>query len=140
MRTKTLRRLGGAALLLALLAPAAAQAAAPGLKIRGVSVMNKTLAKAIERTDAQGHRRAFSQVAVVEIEGDFPPPMDRAFDLFIGDARIREYGASPKGIYFKVYDPALLERFKGQEIRYRAGSGKILSTGARFVFAPQAPR
>ena len=140
MRTKTFRWLSAGAALLALALASPAAAAGPTLRIRGVSVEKKALAKAVERPDAQGHRRAFTEVAVVEIQGDFPPPMDQSLDLFLGDDPIPEYGTSKDGIYFKVYDPALLKRFEGREIRYRVGAEKVRSTGARFALrAAQAP-
>lgn len=110
------------------------------VKIQEVKVETKALAKAVERRDATGQKRAYSQVTVVHLKGVFPPPMDTALDLFVGDTRIPEYGTTAEGIYFKVYDPALLEKHRGKELRYRFGDGPIRSTGARFEPVSLSPR
>lgn len=111
------------------------------VKIQEVKVETKALAKSVEKRDASGQKRSYSQVTVVHLKGVFPPPMDTALDLFVGDTKIPEYGTTADGIYFKVYDPAILERHRGKELRYRFGNGPILSTGVKLEpgAAPRNP-
>ena len=60
-------------------------------------------------------------------------------ELYFGQERIPEYGGTPYGIYFVVYDKARLDSLAGKEIRFRFRTEAIQSFGQRFqpeAFAP----
>ena len=47
-----------------------------------------------------------------------PEPTGIAYPLYVGEQQIRKYTEFPGGIYFKLYDPGMLEKMAGQKVRF----------------------
>ena len=62
-----------------------------------------------------------------------PKVMNTHVNFYMGDYRIPEYGGLEKGIYFRFYDPRLLESLNGKDILYQVGNQKKISLGKKFV-------
>jgi len=64
---------------------------------------------------------------------NMPIYRDSGIEFFIGDEKIREYGGTEDGIYFKVYEKEMLNRMADAEIRYKLDvSGDIMYSKVRF--------
>jgi hypothetical protein len=62
-----------------------------------------------------------------------PEPTGQAYELFIGDHLVRNYGSFDKGIFFTVNDPDLAQTLAGQEICFGIpGQEELLHTGIRI--------
>jgi hypothetical protein len=72
-----------------------------------------------------------SQVHVVKLYVKMPPPQAKAYPLYIGDARIDEYGSFPEGIFFKAYDPKDLQSWGGKPVRF-VSNNQVIDLGVVF--------
>src|SRR3954447_21349744 len=62
-----------------------------------------------------------------------PPPDALGYELYIGDQLIRKYSQFKNGVYFKVADPAQLEVYRGQQVRFRRpGADEFIETNVTF--------
>jgi hypothetical protein len=50
-----------------------------------------------------------------------PKVTNTRIDFYIGDYKVPEYGSTKTGIYFRIYDAALLARLKDQPISWQYG-------------------
>jgi len=67
-----------------------------------------------------------------------PPVTNERTDFYIGDYRIPEYGGTKTGIYFRIYDPAIVNRLNNQPISWKKGNqpqktfpGKVFTADTR---------
>jgi len=55
-----------------------------------------------------------------------PKAYGPVMNIFIGDYKIPEFGGTKTGIYFRIYDTAILQKLNKQKFYYRySGSEKI---------------
>jgi hypothetical protein len=54
-------------------------------------------------------------------------------DFYIGDYKIPEYGGTATGIYFRVYDKALLKKLNNESILYATGRQPQKSLNKKFT-------
>lgn len=59
--------------------------------------------------------------------------MNTMIDFYIGDYRIPEYGGRENRIYFRLYDPKLVESLDGQTISYQVANRDKVSLGKKFM-------
>lgn len=135
-----------AALLLVALALAAPMAAPGqqrekprGIEIRSYEIALADLPRPEKRLDALGRERTFDRVHIVELEGYFGEIGAIPVDIYIGDYKVEEYGGTPDGIYFKVYDEALFDRLEGQPFAYGLEGQKVDTLTLRFTSRNQRP-
>ena len=124
--------------LVALPIAASAQERRRGLEIRSYEIALADLERPETRV-TDGVRRTFEQVYIVELEGDFGAFGAIPVDVYIGDHRIEEYGGTRDGIYFKVYDEALLDRLEGQPFAYGFEGRKVETLDLRFTARDRRP-
>lgn len=92
------------------------------------------LAFPYQTTDEKGGKKQYTTAWLVRFRlENMPRAMGASMDFFIGDYQIPEYGGWENGIYFKIYDPALLEQLQGQAISIRTTSEQK-STPTRQLF------
>lgn len=48
-----------------------------------------------------------------------PPVTNERIDFYIGDYKVPEYGGTKTGIYFRIFDQALLNRLNNQPISWK---------------------
>ena len=87
-------------------------------------------------TNQVGKAQRFTEGYVVLLSLTGPKFSGPKLDLFVGDYEVPEYGGWAKGIYFKVYDPALLSRLDGREFRYRFMDKRIQNLGRKLEVPP----
>lgn len=114
---------------------AAPLAVAANVRLDAVSVEKKLLPNPTNAPDAAGIERPFGAVYLVRVKGAIPTQYALPVHLFVGHHPIREYGATPDGIYFKVYDPSLVKSLHGKPFRY-AIDGKSVRETALIFKAP----
>lgn len=114
------------------LAPNMPIASAADVRVDSYVLEKQTLKTPRVAADARGEKRSFSEVYVVKLKGNIPTYGAMPVLLFIGDEPIREYGATPDGVYFKVYDRSQLQRWAGKPIRYALRPGEMHDTGVIF--------
>ena len=124
--------------LLALPIAASAQERRRGVEIRSYEIALADLDHPETRI-ADGVRRTFSQVYIVELKGDFGEIGAIPVDVYIGDHKIEEYGGTHDGIYFKVYDEALFDRLEGQPFAYGFEGEKVETLDLRFTARDRRP-
>jgi hypothetical protein len=125
--------------LLALPAAAPAQERPRDIEIRSFEIALADLDRPETRTDADGVKRTFGQVYIVELKGDFGEPGAIPVDVYIGDHKIEEYGGTRDGIYFKVYDEALFDRLEGKRFAYGFEGQKVETLDLRFTARGRKP-
>ena len=52
---------------------------------------------------------------------DMPKYYGPNLDFYIGSYKVPEYGETPTGIYFRIYEPELLNKLNNQPVSYRMG-------------------
>ena len=89
-------------------------------------------------TDEKGGKKEYTTAWLVRFRlENMPRAMGANMDFFIGDYQIPEYGGWENGIYFKIYDHALLEKLRDAEIFIRTPlDEKKTSTRQRFKDIP----
>lgn len=99
------------------------------IQLLGYTVHQVKLATPYSTEDALGNSKKYEQAWLVKMElGNMPKYTNRKIDFFIGDYTIKEYGGWERGIYFRIYDKALLDQLVTKEIRYRSStSDSVLS-------------
>jgi hypothetical protein len=106
------------------------------LELKGYELIHLQLAQPLRRLDAAGRPVTFSDAYLVRLEVAKPQGWDELVRFYVGDYQVPEYGGWERGIYFKIYEPALLTRLAGGELRYRIGSGDRHSFGKRLEVPP----
>jgi hypothetical protein len=99
--------------------------------LKGVEVVRTELARPHTVIGAGGEKRQYTHAHVVFLEIEGLRISGPALEVFIGDYKVPEYGGWGRGIYFKVYEPALLEKLAGQEMRWQF-MDRTGSFGRRF--------
>lgn len=99
-------------------------------RLNGVEVLRVDLREPVDRPDAAGEVRTWHQAFMVRLALPQPPAWGPAFDLFLGEERVAEYGGWEEGVYFWVYDPARLEALRGRTISYRFDRGPRTEIGS----------
>ena len=136
---KTLTALAIAGILLLASVSFGAEWKAPTFAFDSYSVQLMKLKVPAVVKDEKGRKVTYDKAYVVSLDIDFPKGMDQATRLYIGDYEVPEYGGTPSGIYFKIYDPALLHRLSGKNFMYKFGERPITDLGVKFEpesFAP----
>ncbi len=108
------------------------QARRDPVRLISYEIAQLELKKPIRLLDSEGKEQKYDRAYVVTLKGTFPLNQALAFELFIGDYRIPEYGSSRDGLYFRIYDERVLARLEGKEFRYRFASPEIRSFDMRF--------
>jgi len=119
--------------------PAGSSGAAPRgetLELKGYEVIHLQLAEPLHRLDAAGRPATVSEAYLVRLEVGKPKGWDELVRFYVGDYQVPEYGGWERGIYFKIYDPGLLTRLAGGELRYRIGGGELHGFGKRLEVPP----
>jgi hypothetical protein len=106
------------------------------LHLGKIEVSRLALDRAVRQPDAAGAPKDWTEAYLVRLEMERPSFWNELVRLYVGDWQVPEYGGWQRGIYFKVYDPALLTRLNGGELRYRIGSGQPQSFGRRLEVPP----
>jgi hypothetical protein len=104
--------------------------------LKGIEVVRAELARPHTAIDAGGEKRQYTHAHVVLLEIEGLRISGPALEVLIGDYKVPEYGGWERGIYFKVYEAALLEKLAGHEMRWRF-MDRTGSFGRRFE-VPQA--
>ena len=130
-----------ATLLIALLMFPSATAAQKSreLHIKGYKIFVQQLERPVMRKDEKGEKKRYEKVYVVELKGYFGEPRAIPIDIYIGDYKIPEYGGTKDGIYFKMYDSALLESLEGQTFALGIDNKKIKTLKLKFIPSAQRP-
>jgi hypothetical protein len=112
------------------------------LSVVGYSIHRVKLPYEHEVTDQQGNKRRYSEAWLIKVRlQNAPRPSGERIDFAIGDYMIPEYGSWEGGIYFRIYERALLEQLDQKMIRYRApGSDEMITSGQRLDAAMDTPR
>lgn len=110
----------------------------PELHIKDYKIFVQQLERPVMRKDAKGEKQRYEKVYVVELKGYFGEPRAIPIDIYIGDYRIPEYGGTKDGVYFKIYDSALLERLEGQPFALGIENRKVKIL--KLKFTPSAQR
>jgi hypothetical protein len=108
------------------------QARREPVRLISYEIAQLELKKPIRLLDSEGKEQKYDRAYVVTLKGTFPLNQALAFELFIGDYRIPEYGSTRDGLYFRIYDERVLARLEGKEFRYRFASPEIRSFDMRF--------
>jgi len=112
----------------------------PAIEVTRINPSKGDLRK-MEKKRSQGGAAAAqageAQVHVVKLHVKMPPPTDQAWVLYIGDTKIREYGAFPGGIFFKVHDRKDLDAWRGKSVRF-VQNQEVADTGLSFPAAVNA--
>lgn len=104
----------------------------PELKLHGQEVLRIELEQPFRSADEHGVSKSYSSAWLVRLQVDRPDFFGEAVRFYVGDFEVPEYGGWEKGIYFKVYDRALLTRLRGRELRYRIGHTRVQSFSQSF--------
>lgn len=88
------------------------------IKIDSYDIELHELETPIFRRSGRGEKQAFDKYYVVYLNGNFGEVRAQALEIFIGNYKISEYGGTPDGIYFKVYDETLLKRLEGKTFAF----------------------
>jgi len=108
------------------------QTKAEAIRLNSYDIVQLELKKPMRLRDSEGKEQSYDRAYLVTLKGTFPRDQAIGFELYIGDYRIPEYGGTRDGLYFRIYDPKLLQRLEGKEFRYRFGSPEIHGFGQRF--------
>jgi hypothetical protein len=108
------------------------QARREPLRLISYEIAQLELKKPIRLLDREGKEQKYDRAYLVTLKGTFPLNQALAFELFIGDYRIPEYGSTRDGLYFRIYDERVLARLEGKEFRYRFASPEIRGFDMRF--------
>ena len=101
----------------------------PDITLNSVEVLRVSLDKEVVRPDARGEDKAWTEAYVVQFEITLPQAMGPAFNIYLNDDIIPEYGEWKGGIYFWVYDPEELMSLNGRTISYRFGGSQRFKIG-----------
>ena len=115
------------------------QTKAEAIRLNSYDVVQLELKTPVRLRDTEGKEHSYDRAYVFTLKGTFPRDQAMALELYIGDYQIPEYGGTRDGLYFRIYDPKLLERFDGKEFRYRFGSPEIHGFGQRFSLKSLRP-
>ena len=107
------------------------------LKLERVLVDRVRLTVPARIRDGSGATRQVTEAHLVRLQIDHPPAMSERIRFFAGEYEIPEYGGWSRGIYFKVYDDALLQRLDGQDLAYSFLDEGRRSLGARLELPPR---
>lgn len=119
--------------------PGATAAQEPAeLHIKDYKILVQQLERPVMRKDAKGEKQRYEKVYVVELKGYFGGPRAIPIDIYIGDYKIPEYGGTKDGVYFKIYDSALLEKLEGQPFALGIENRKVKILNLKFT--PSAQR
>ena len=105
-----------------------------GCEIDSYDVVIMELKKPKRALDANNQMQVYNECYIVKLKGKFPPYDAEMMNLTIGDENIREFSATESLLYFKIYDPAILQRLTGKRFRYRFRSRDRVDFG--MVFRP----
>jgi hypothetical protein len=64
------------------------------------------------------------------------PATGSGYALYLGEERIPKYTEFPGGIYFDVHDPIILERHRGEPIRFRTDMQEFVKSTANLPAIP----
>lgn len=106
------------------------QPARPVLK--AYQVHRVTLAQPRQVTMENGETQEVRAAYLIMLSMDPPPFRGPILNVFLGDYRVPEYGGWDDGIYFKVYDRALLDRLDGQPFAYSVDGQPTRTLGMSF--------
>ncbi len=133
--------LAGAASSTAFGQQASAQQREAQLRLEGYDVAFVRLERPYTTRDSLGEEHTYTEAFLVRFEVPHPGFWGEKIDFFIGDYRVPEYGGWEGGVYFKIYDPAVLMSLDNLDIRYRIGSeGELQSFDRAFVIGRQPDR
>jgi len=108
-------------------------ASPPSVVLRSIEILHVELEEPVLARDADGEPRTFEDAYMVRLALDASGvPTAPAFNLYVGERRVPEMGGWQSGVYFYVYDPALLERLAGGELFYQIGTEERRSLDARL--------
>ncbi len=129
--------LAGIAVLVGLILPSIMKAqtdedVASPIRLESYNIVIMELKKPIIRKDLEGNEQKYNRAYLVTLKGNFPRDRALAMELFIGDYEVPEYGGTKEGLYFKIYDPRLVQRLEEKEFRYRFESDEIKSFDIKF--------
>ncbi|OLC28330.1 MAG: hypothetical protein AUH31_09505 [Armatimonadetes bacterium 13_1_40CM_64_14] len=102
------------------------------IRLTSYEIAQIELKKPVRLRDTEGRERTYDRAYLVTLKGTFPRDQARGLELYIGDYRVPEYGGTPDGLYFRIYDDKLLPRLEGKEFRYRFATTEIRSFAVRF--------
>lgn len=102
------------------------------IRLISYEVAQLELKKPVRILDSEGKEQKYDRAYLVTLKGIFPLNQALAFELYIGDYRIPEYGSTRDGLYFRIYDEKLLSRLEDKEFRYRFGPGETHTFDTRF--------
>jgi len=102
------------------------------IRLISYEISQLELKKTVRILDTEGKEQRYNRAYVVTLKGTFPLNQALAFELYIGDYRVPEYGSTRDGLYFRIYDEKLLSRMEDKEFRYRFGPGEMHSLDMRF--------
>ena len=68
---------------------------------------------------------------------NIPRNAGTALNIYIGDYKVPEYGGTPTGIYFRIYDQKILQRLDKQIIYYQIDKGEKRSFNKQFSVPDQ---
>ena len=85
----------------------------------------------IQRVKQKGPQGQEIHVHVVKLYVNMPEPGATAYRLYIGDNLIEEYGSFDEGIFFKSYDRANLNSWRGLPIRF-VTEDEVIELGMAF--------
>lgn len=101
-------------------------------RIRSLEIHRVSLERPRMIDTAAGPREV-REAYLVLLQMEKPKFYGPALEILVGDWKVPEYGESDGGIYFRIYDPALLRRLAGQELRYRVAKGPAGSLRTTFA-------
>jgi hypothetical protein len=107
------------------------------VKLKGYSIHKVKLPFTYVGLDENGVKKQYEQAWLVKLEFEsFPKYTSFTVNIAIGDYILPEYGSWKKGLYFKVYDAALLEKLNNKSILYSLpGSKEMVPTNKVFTIA-----
>ena len=89
------------------------------------------LDRAVKKS-VQGKTVEYDEGYLVRLYGKFPTRTAKTMELYIGSERILEYGGTPDGLYFIIYEKSTLEALSGKPFQYRFGTGDIKPLRQKF--------
>ena len=107
--------------------------------IKSHQIFIQQLKQPLTRRDERGEERQYREIYVVELKGYFGEARAIPIEVYIGDYKIPEYGGTKDGIYFKIYDRALLDRLEGQAFALGIENQKMEILKLRFTPSAQRP-
>jgi hypothetical protein len=102
------------------------------IRLISYEVVQLELKKTVRLLDQEGKEQKYDRAYVVTLKGTFPLNQAVAFELYVGDYRVPEYGSTRDGLYFRIYDEKLLARLEDKEFRYRFGPGEMHNLDTHF--------